>query len=97
MQFLMTLALRMGRTLSELRQTMTASELRMWFEFDRRSPIGDVRADIRAAQLVSAVYGSQGCKVPLSDALIEWGGYTPESESDDPFAGLEAALAAAAQ
>ena len=37
----MALALRMGRTLSELRQTMTASELLMWIEFDRQSPIGD--------------------------------------------------------
>ncbi|HKN05526.1 MAG TPA: DUF4035 domain-containing protein [Buttiauxella sp.] len=93
----MALALRMGRTLSELHQTMTASELRMWFEYDRRSPIGDARADIHAAQLVSAIYGSQGCKVPLSDALIEWGADTSESENTDPFARLEAALFAAAQ
>ncbi|MHA0940180.1 phage tail assembly protein T, partial [Enterobacter kobei] len=28
----MSLALRMGRTLSELRQNMTASELLMWIE-----------------------------------------------------------------
>ncbi|MDD9666244.1 phage tail protein, partial [Klebsiella pasteurii] len=32
MQFLMALALRMGRTLGELRQTMTVGEFRMWAE-----------------------------------------------------------------
>ncbi|HFO4281074.1 TPA: DUF4035 domain-containing protein, partial [Escherichia coli] len=50
----------MGRTLSELRREMSASEIMMWAEFDRFSPLGDERADIRAAQIVSAVYGAQG-------------------------------------
>ncbi|EIZ2463202.1 DUF4035 domain-containing protein, partial [Cronobacter sakazakii] len=45
----MTLALRLGRTLHELKQTMTASELRMWIEFDRQNPISDRRGDIQAA------------------------------------------------
>jgi len=36
----MSLALRLGRTLHELRQTLTASELKMWIEYDRISPIG---------------------------------------------------------
>ncbi|MDM4995274.1 DUF4035 domain-containing protein [Escherichia coli] len=44
----------------------------MWAEFDRFSPLGDERADIRAAQIVSAVYGAQGVKVPLNDALLQW-------------------------
>ncbi|EAW0247177.1 DUF4035 domain-containing protein [Salmonella enterica] len=92
----MALALRMGRTLSELRQTMTARELLMWIEFDRQSPIGDIRGDIQAAQIVSAVYGSQGAKVPLNDAILRWGG-DEQSTSNDPFAGLEAALTAATQ
>lgn len=51
MQFLMALALRMGRTLGELRQTMTVGEFRMWAEYDRISPIGDIRGDILNAQL----------------------------------------------
>ncbi|EBM3943083.1 DUF4035 domain-containing protein, partial [Salmonella enterica] len=83
----MALALRMGRTLSELRQTMTASELLMWIEFDRQSPIGDIRGDIQAAQIVSAVYGSQGAKVPLDDAILRWGG-DEQDEGKDPFASL---------
>uniref|UniRef100_UPI00293B894F phage tail assembly protein T n=1 Tax=Escherichia coli TaxID=562 RepID=UPI00293B894F len=47
----MSLALRLGRTLHELRQTITASELKMWIEFDRISPIGDWRTDAQAAQI----------------------------------------------
>ncbi|HBD1828935.1 TPA: DUF4035 domain-containing protein, partial [Escherichia coli] len=49
------------------------------------------RADIRAAQIVSAVYGAQGVKVPLNDALLQWEQEQTEGVSD-PFAGLENAL-----
>ena len=85
----------MGRTLSELRQNMTASELLMWIEYDRQSPVGDIRGDIQAAQIVSAVYGSQGVKVPLEDAILRWDD-GEQSAPEDPFAGLEEALSVAA-
>ncbi len=49
-RFLMRLALRLGRTLSELRHSLSASEAMMWMEFDRVSPLGDERGDIRNAQ-----------------------------------------------
>jgi len=74
MRFLMALALRMHRTLGELRETLSASELLMWAEYDRENPIGDVRSDIRNAQIVSAIYGSQGVKVRIDDALLQWSG-----------------------
>ncbi|EON4860271.1 TPA: DUF4035 domain-containing protein [Escherichia coli] len=48
-------------------------------------------AGIRAAQIVSAVYGAQGVKVPLNDALLQWEKEQTEGVSD-PFAGLEKAL-----
>ncbi|MDH1482988.1 phage tail assembly protein T [Enterobacter cloacae] len=51
---------------------------------------------MQAAQLVSAIYGSQGAKVPLDDAILRWGG-DEQSAPKDPFAGLEAALTAATQ
>ncbi len=92
----MSLALRLGRTLSELRQSMTASELMMWIEFDRNNPIGDVRGDIQAAQITSAVYGSQGVKTTLNDVLLQWTG-DENAEAEDHFASLEAALDAATQ
>ncbi|EFA4634717.1 DUF4035 domain-containing protein [Escherichia coli] len=81
----------MGRTLSELRREMSASEIMMWAEFDRFSPLGGERADFRAAQIVSAIYGAQGVKVSLNDALLQWEKEQTEGASD-PFAGLENAL-----
>ena len=66
-------------------------EIMMWAEFDRFSPLGDERADFRAAQIVSAVYGAQGVKVSLNDALLQWEKEQTEGASD-PFAGLENAL-----
>ncbi len=90
----MSLALRLGRTLAELRQSMTASELLMWIEYDRQSPIGDVRGDIQTAQITSAVFGAQGVKVSLNDALLQWS-EDQQEEEEDPFASLEVALNAA--
>ncbi|HFO1839156.1 TPA: DUF4035 domain-containing protein [Escherichia coli] len=97
MKFLMALALRMGRTLAELRQTMTASEILMWAEYDRISPVGDVRGDIHNAQLVSAIYGAQGVKVPIDEAVIQWADDAEKASPNDPFAGLEAAFLEAAR
>lgn len=92
MKFLMALALRMGRTLAELRHTMTASEIQIWAEYDRISPVGDVRGDIHNAQLVSAIYGAQGVKVPIDEAVIQWAGEVSDNDNQDPFEALEKAL-----
>lgn len=78
----MTLALRMGKTLQGLCAEMTANELHMWLEYDKRSPIGDARSDIQTAQIVSAVYQSQGTKMPLQDAVLTWN--RPEEDEDAP-------------
>lgn len=69
----MSLALRLGRTLHELRQTITASELKMWIEFDRISPIGDWRTDAQAAQIAVATLNSQGGKFNIPDVMLKWG------------------------
>lgn len=81
----MTLALRLGRTLDELKQTLTARELRMWIEFDRINPISDRRGDIQAAQISAAVLNSQGAKVSMDDVVLQWN--APEQEESS--AGLE--------
>lgn len=78
----MVLALRLGRTLHELKSTLTASELRMWIEFDRVNPISDRRGDIQAAQVATAVLNSQGAKVKLDDVLLQWREPEPVEESD---------------
>ncbi|ELY2708344.1 DUF4035 domain-containing protein [Cronobacter sakazakii] len=81
----MTLALRLGRTLDELKQTLTSRELRMWIEFDRINPISDRRGDIQAAQISAAVLNSQGAKVSMDDVILQWN--APEQEESS--AGLE--------
>jgi len=84
----MTLALRLGRTLHELKNTLPASELKLWMEFDRISPIGDRRADLHAAQITAAVFNAQGGKVSLDDALLQW----EEAEVETEENGLEGFL-----
>ena len=88
----MTLALRLGRTLHELKQTLTASELRMWIEFDRINPISDRRGDIQAAQISAAVLNSQGARVSMDDVMLQW----IASEQEEDSSGLEGFLAALA-
>lgn len=87
----MTLALRLGRTLHELKETLTASELQMWIEYDRVSPISDRRGDIQTAQLATAVLNSQGAKVKMEDVLLQWREPEPVEENsglEGFFAGL---------
>lgn len=82
----MTLALRLGKTLDELLSSITSSELRLWLAYNKVSPIGDVRGDIQTASIVSAVINSQGGKLSLKDAQLQWG----ESEKDESdFSPLE--------
>ncbi|MBD2786205.1 DUF4035 domain-containing protein [Xenorhabdus sp. DI] len=79
---MLTLALRLGKTLSELQGGLSASELMLWLAFDRENPLSDRRGDIQAAQIASAVYQSRGVKVSLNDALLKWG-HSGEEEQDD--------------
>lgn len=74
---MMKLALRLGRTLGELKQSISMSELRLWAAYDRISPIGDERGDFRAAQVVAAVHNAQrdpkSQPLDLNDLVIQWG------------------------
>lgn len=90
----MKLALRLGKTLGEMKQSISISELRLWAAYDRINPIGDMRGDVQAAQITAAIYNTQrGPKdqpISLNDVLIEWGG--EEEDQDGDFSGLEAWL-----
>ncbi len=88
----MKLALRLGKTLGELRLSMSISELRLWMAFDRISPIGDERNDYHAAQITAATFNAQRTKDPLSigDMLICWN--EPANTDEEDTAGLEAFL-----
>lgn len=68
----MKLALRLGMTLSQLEESMTAREFYLWVGFDQVNPIGDERADIQSAQITSAIYQSVGAKITLNDVLLAW-------------------------
>ncbi|MDF1895080.1 DUF4035 domain-containing protein [Rahnella contaminans] len=81
--FLFSLALRLGRTVHELRQTLTASELKMWIAYDRLSPIGDWRGDFQAAQVATAAINAQGGKLSINDVLLKWGQTEEEKEISD--------------
>ena len=81
----MSLALRMGRTLHELRNSLTASELKMWIAYDRLSPVGDWRGDVQAAQISTAILNAQGGKATINDMLLKWS--LTEEETDT--SGLE--------
>lgn len=81
----MSLALRMGRTLHELRNSLTASELKMWIAYDRMSPVGDWRGDVQAAQVSTAILNSQGGKATINDMLLKWS----QAEEETDTSGLE--------
>lgn len=80
------MALRLGRTVHELSQTLTASEMKMWIAYDRLSPIGDWRGDVQAAQVASAAINAQGGKLGINDVLLKWG----HSEAEGEISELEA-------
>nr|WP_244912206.1 phage tail protein [Burkholderia aenigmatica] len=82
------LALRLGRTLAELRAQMSSAEFALWQALDAESPISDDRYDLHAAMVASAVFQAQGAKVKVSDMLPNWGGGEAECAqevADDPF------------
>lgn len=81
----MSLSLRMGRTVSELRATITASELKMWIAYDRLSPIGDWRGDVQAAQVSTAILNAQGGKATIDEMLLKWG----KAEEEEEISGFE--------
>ncbi|AOI88971.1 phage tail assembly protein T [Burkholderia pseudomultivorans] len=92
----MTLALRLGKTLAELRSSMSAAEFVLWQALDAESPISDDRYDLHAAMVASAVFQAQGAKVKVSDMLPNWGGGESEAAqevADDPFFAALASMA----
>ena len=69
---MLALALRLGMTLHDLRERMSAEELLLWMAYDRESPIGDIRGDIQASIVAAATLQAQGAKVTTSDLMPKW-------------------------
>ncbi|MFV7465682.1 hypothetical protein [Pseudomonas shirazica] len=78
----MALALRLGRTLSEL-DDMPAEEYFLWRAFDLQSPLSDARGDVLAAMMAAAPLQAAGMKVSAVDMLPPWS-QRPEQEDDEP-------------
>ncbi|CAJ3577960.1 DUF4035 domain-containing protein [Burkholderia pseudomallei] len=85
----MSLALRLGKTLAELREQMSSAELSLWIGYDAESPVADDRADLHAAMIAAAAFQSQGAKVKVSDMMPRWSGEPATAEGEegggDPF------------
>ena len=69
---MLALALRLGMTLHDLREQMSAEELMLWVAYDRQSPIGDIRGDIQASIIAASTLQAQGAKVTTSDMMPQW-------------------------
>lgn len=69
---MLTLALRLGMTLQDLRETMSAEELFLWQAYNEESPLSDARGDIQAAIIAASTLQAQGAKVTPVDLLPQW-------------------------
>ena len=72
MAFMLTLALRLGMTLQDLRSRMSAEELFLWMAYNQESPLSDTRGDIQASIIAASVFQAQGAKVSAVDLMPKW-------------------------
>lgn len=77
---MLTLALRLGMTLQDLKQNMSAEELFLWQAYNEDSPLSDARGDIQAAIIASSTLQAQGAKVTPMDLLPQWKVEKPAAE-----------------
>lgn len=93
----------MGRTVGELLGSITHQEWVEWQVFARTEPIGDTRADIRAAIIAHAVAQTvprrRGTKGPALTAFVPdwWKSDEREPGQSDPAQMLRAAISITAQ
>ncbi|MCO7523985.1 phage tail protein [Pseudomonas asiatica] len=80
MAFMLTLALRLGMTLQDLKQCMSAEELFLWQAYNEDSPLSDARGDIQAAIVAASTLQAQGAKVTPMDLLPQWKAEKPAVE-----------------
>ena len=81
--FLLVLALRLGKTVQEICNQLSAEELFLWQAFDRESPLGDQRADVLAAITAAASFQAQGAKISALDLLPSWRAEPQEQEEQE--------------
>lgn len=69
---MLTLALRLGMTLQDLRSRMSAEELFLWMAYNQESPLSDTRGDIQASIIAASVFQARGAKVSAVDLMPKW-------------------------
>jgi len=69
---MLTLALRLGMTLQDLRSRMSAEELFLWMAYNQESPLSDTRGDIQASIIAASVFQAQGAKISAVDLMPKW-------------------------
>lgn len=80
---MLALALRLGKTLAQLRRELSAEELFLWRAFDAESPISDVRGDVQTAIVAAAAFQAQGAKVKPAELLPQWTTPPPPDPEDE--------------
>lgn len=70
----MRLALALGRTIDELRDSILADELALWAELYRKSPWGGDAEDERNAVVCAVVNNSLGGTGTVRDFRVQWDG-----------------------
>lgn len=87
----MSLALRLGRTLEELGETMSSAEFGMWLELYKIAPWDDVRGDLQAGIVAATIVNAAGMRrkpgsapsMPLDFMPLTKD--APESKEEDPL------------
>lgn len=86
---MLTLALRLGMTLQDLRERMSAEELFLWMAYNEESPLSDARGDIQASIIAASTLQAQGAKVTPMDLLPKWKPDAVRSAEETPEEGEE--------
>lgn len=79
---MLTLALRLGMTLQDLRYRMSAEEMFLWMAYNEDSPLSDARGDIQASIIAASTLQAQGAKVTPMDLMPKW-----KADVEPPVAG----------
>ena len=86
---MLTLALRLGMTLQDLRERMSAEEMFLWMAYNEESPLSDARGDIQASIIAASTLQAQGAKVTPMDMMMKWKPDTVRPAEETPEEGEE--------
>jgi hypothetical protein len=86
---MLTLALRLGMTLQEMRERMSAEEMFLWMAYNEESPLSDARGDIQASIIAASTLQAQGAKVTPMDLLPKWKAEVSRPAEETPEEGEE--------